>query len=93
MDDYLPSLITLSGFLLPAGFLLVITRPLNLAVAAYLLVMAVLCLLGGLLFAAGTITVLQLEQAPPLGSSLLVLAGALISLIIRQLWHLRPKTN
>jgi len=92
MDDYLPSLITLSGFLLPAGFLLTVTRPLSLATAAYLLVMAALCLFGGLLFAAGTITILDLE-APPLGSSLLVLAGALISLVIRQLWHLQPKTN
>lgn len=92
MDDLLPSFITLGGFALPAAFLLYVTRPLSPATIAYLLVMAGLCLLGGLLFAVGTITVLSLK-APPLANSLLVLAGAMISLVIRQLWHLRLKTH
>ncbi len=92
MDDLLPSFITLSGFVFPAAFLLLVTRPLSLGVLAYLMVMAALCLLGGLMFAAVTITLLNL-QAPPLANSLLVLAGAMISLAIRQLWHQRLKTN
>ncbi len=92
MDDLLPSFITLSGFAVPAAFLLFVTRPLNPATLAYLLVIAGLCLLGGLLFAAATITLLNLN-APPLANSLLVTAGALISLVIRQLWHQKTKTN
>lgn len=92
MDEYLPSLITLSGFVVPALLLLLLTRPLTPATLAYLMVIAALCLMGGFLFAAGTITVLELK-ATPVANSLLVLAGAVLSLMLRQAMKAREKTE
>ncbi|GAA0787320.1 hypothetical protein [Marinobacterium sediminicola] len=85
MDDQLPSWITLSGFILPALILVLKEHPRDLATVSYLMVIAGLCLLGGLLFSAALIH-WQPNIGQPLLGSALVLIGALLSLGLRTLW-------
>ncbi|MBV0932728.1 hypothetical protein [Marinobacterium weihaiense] len=85
MDDHLPSWITLSGFILPAVILILRENPRDMAAISFLLIIAALCMLGGLLFSALWMYLLP-ELIRPLISSLLVLVGALLGLILRSLW-------
>ncbi len=85
MDELLPSWITLSGFILPALILILKEHPRDLATVSCLMVIAGLCLLGGLLFSAALIH-WQPTVGQPLLSSTLVVVGALISLGLRALW-------
>lgn len=85
MDELLPSWITLAGFILPALILILLEHPRNLNTLSYLMVIAGLCLLGGLLFSAAWIY-WQPGAGQPLISATLVLIGALSSLGLRAIW-------
>ncbi|MBR9828084.1 MAG: hypothetical protein GYB41_05525 [Oceanospirillales bacterium] len=82
MDDYLPSWITLAGFIAPAVILILKENTRDLATISYLLVIAGLCMLGGLLFSALLIYLIP-TITHPLLSATLVLVGALLGLSLR----------
>ncbi|MBA4502393.1 hypothetical protein [Marinobacterium marinum] len=85
MEEFWPSTITLAGFFLPAMILIIRAPDRHPSTLGYLLIIAGLCLLGGLMFSAA----LMYWYPPfsqPLLSSLLVVLGALLSLGLRRLW-------
>lgn len=92
MEERLPSWITLAGLLLPALLLVLSHRPRNLATLAYLLVIAGLCLIAGLLLAALCIRLFA-PAGQPLPAAILVLVGALLALGVRHFWRRRLKSD
>lgn len=92
MDDHLPSWITLSGFIVPSVILILRENPRDLASFSFLLIIAALCMLCGLLFSALVMYLIP-TVIRPLTSSTLVLAGALLALCLRSLWRRLLKTD
>jgi hypothetical protein len=84
MDELLASWLTLAGFILPAIILILRENPRDLTTLSYLMVIAGLCLLCGLLFSSALIY-WQPGIGGPLLSSSLVLVGALLGLGLRRL--------
>ncbi|GGB86292.1 hypothetical protein GCM10011352_10250 [Marinobacterium zhoushanense] len=85
MSDLLPSLVTLAAFLLPAGILLKRQRQRSAGQIAHTLLVALFCMLGGLLFAGALISLLG-EDSPALLNSALVVVGALLCVLAQQ-WY------
>jgi len=85
MTEQLPSLVTLSAFLLPAGILLLRQPRRNAANTALALLTALFCMLGGLVFAGALITLFDYHTAD-LFNSALVVVGALLCLAGQQ-WY------
>ncbi len=88
MPTILPSLLTLSGFLLPALILLIKLKPRSAGAIVQTLLIALFCLFGGLLFTAATLALVGDIEAPLLTSALVVL-GALGCLGLQQWWQAR----
>ncbi|MBV1790078.1 hypothetical protein KQ940_18640 [Marinobacterium sp. D7] len=89
MSDMLPSLITLAGFLLPAGIMLKRQPERSASHIAHTLLVALFCMFGGLLFAGALISVLG-EGSPALLNSALVVMGALICVLAQQ-WYVKRR--
>lgn len=85
MTEQLPSFVTLSAFLLPAGILLLRQPRRNASNTALALLIALFCMLGGLVFAGALITLFE-YSTPDLLNSALVVIGALLSLAGQQ-WY------
>jgi drug/metabolite transporter (DMT)-like permease len=87
MSELLPSFVTLSAFLIPAGVLLRRQRSRAAADIALALLTAVFCMFGGLLFAGALITLFD-HGTPDLLNSALVVIGA-IACLAGQQWYVR----
>ncbi|SEG69051.1 hypothetical protein [Marinobacterium lutimaris] len=83
MTELLPSFITLAGFLIPAAILVKRRKARSAGEITHSLLIALFCMLGGLLFAGTLITLLG--ESPALLNSFFVLFGAVICLMA-QLW-------
>lgn len=86
MSELLPSLVTLAGFLLPAGILIKRQRSRSAGDIAHALLVALFCMFGGLLFAGALISLFG-DATPALVNSALVVIGALIC-VFGQQWYL-----
>ena len=82
MSELLPSLITLAGFLIPAAILMKRRRARSAGEITHSLLIALFCMLGGLLFAGALITLLG--ESPALLNSFFVLVGAVICVMAQQ---------
>lgn len=87
MSELLPSLVTLAGFLLPAGILLTRQPKRSAGHIAHSLLIALFCMFGGFVFAGALISLFD-NTTPALLNSALVVLGALICVIGRQ-WYIQ----
>jgi len=87
MSELLPSLVTLAGFLLPAGILLKRRPERSAGHIMHTLLIALFCMFGGLLFAGALISLIG-SGAPALLNSALVVIGALLCVLAQQ-WYVR----
>ncbi|KEA61735.1 hypothetical protein ADIMK_4192 [Marinobacterium lacunae] len=90
MSDLLPSLVTLAGFLIPAGILLKRRPERSAGHIAHTLLIALFCMFGGLVFAGALISLLG-EGSPDLLNSGLVVVGAVLC-VFGQQWLARKSS-
>ena len=88
----LPSVLTLCGFLLPAAILLLRTKPRSAGLVVQVLLIALFCMFGGLMFSAAAIALSGGIEAPLLTSTL-VIVGALLCLAGQQWWQSRGSSS
>lgn len=89
MSELLPSFITLTGFLLPAGILIKRRGARSAGDITHSLLIALFCMFGGLLFAGALISVFG--DASALLNSAFVLIGALVC-VVGQQWVQQRRT-
>ncbi len=89
MSELLPSFITLAAFLIPAAILVKRRRARTAGEITHCLLIALFCVLGGLLFAGALITLLG--ESPALLNSFFVVIGAVICVLALQ-WLQKRRT-